>query len=175
MTGFSALHSWSSAQSSSTLIFAAWALPRPASLLRPSLSVVFLFLRLFWPTAPLIPTSSSVPSICIILVVFVKWFSFYASLRYLDRKHYLCEALHPGILVPNAQCPLSPFRPGLSTSPHSLSSHFNEFIKAPVSSSTLSSYPLGFRPPAFPLTSVVCLFPVVSRSCITRPVNDPPV
>lgn len=56
-----------------------------------------------------------------------------------------------------------------------LSSHFNEFIKAPVSSSTLSSYPLGFRPPAFPLTSVVCLFPVVSRSCITRPVNDPPV
>lgn len=119
MTAFSALPSWSSAQSSSTLIFAAWALPRPASLLRPSLSVVFLFLRLFWPTAPLIPTSSSVPSICIILVVFVKWFSFYASLRYLDRKHYLCEALHPGILVPNAQCPLSPFRPGLSTSPHS--------------------------------------------------------
>ena len=114
MTGFSALHSWSSAQSSSTLIFAAWALPRPASLLRPSLSVVFLFLRLFWPTAPLIPTSSSVPSICIILVVFVKWFSFYASLRYLDRKHYLCEALHPGILVPKAL-----FRPGLSTSPHS--------------------------------------------------------
>lgn len=56
-----------------------------------------------------------------------------------------------------------------------LSSHFNEFIKAPVSSSTLSSYPLGFRPPAFPLTSVVCLFPVVSRSCIIRPVNDPPV
>ena len=119
MTAFSALPSWSSAQSSSTLIFAAWALPRPASLLRPSLSVVFLFLWLFWPTAPLIPTSSSVPSICIILVVFVKWFSFYASLRYLDRKHYLCEALHPGILVPNAQCPLSPFRPGLSTSPHS--------------------------------------------------------
>ena len=119
MTGFSALPSSSSAQSSSTLIFAAWALPRPASLLRPSLSVVFLFLRLFWPTAPLIPTSSSVPSICIILVVFVKGFSFYASLRYLVRKHYLCEALHPGILVPNAQCPLSPFRPGLSTSPHS--------------------------------------------------------
>ena len=119
MTAFSALPSWSSAQSSSTLIFAAWALPRPAGLLRPSLSVVFLFLWLFWPTAPLIPTSSSVPSICIILVVFVKWFSFYASLRYLDRKHYLCEALHPGILVPNAQCPLSPFRPGLSTSPHS--------------------------------------------------------
>ena len=119
MTAFSALPSWSSAQSSSTLIFAAWALPRPASLLRPSLSVVFLFLRLFWPTAPLIPTSSSVPSICIILVVFVKGFSFYASLRYLDRKYYLCEALHPGILVPNAQCPLSPFRPGLSTSPHS--------------------------------------------------------
>ena len=119
MTAFSALPSWSSAQSSSTLIFAAWALPRPASLLRPSLSVVFLFLWLFWPTAPLIPTSSSVPSICIILVVFVKWFSFYASLRYLDRKHYLCETLHPGILVPNAQCPLSPFRPGLSTSPHS--------------------------------------------------------
>ena len=119
MTAFSALPSWSSAQSSSTLIFAAWALPRPASLLRPSLSVVFLFLWLFWPTAPLIPTSSSVPSICIILVVFVKWFSFYASLRYLDRKHYLCDALHPGILVPNAQCPLSPFRPGLSTSPHS--------------------------------------------------------
>ena len=119
MTAFSALPSWSSAQSSSTLIFAPWALPRPASLLRPSLSVVFLFLWFFWPTAPLIPTSSSVPSICIILVVFVKWFSFYASLRYLYRKHYLCEALHPGILVPNAQCPLSPFRPGLSTSPHS--------------------------------------------------------
>ena len=105
MTAFSALPSWSSAQSSSTLIFAAWALPRPASLLRPSLSVVFLFLWLFWPTAPLIPTSSSVPSICIILVVFVKWFSFYASLRYLDRKHYLCEALHPGILVPNVLFP----------------------------------------------------------------------
>ncbi len=119
MTAFSALPSWSSAQSFSTLIFAPWAFPRPASLLRPSLSVVFLFLWFFWPTAPLIPTSSSVPSICIILVVFVKWFSFYASLRYLDRKHYLCEALHPGILVPNAQCPLSPFRPGLSTSPHS--------------------------------------------------------
>lgn len=172
MTAFSALPSWSSAQSSSTLIFAAWALPRPASLLRPSLSVVFLFLRLFWPTAPLIPTSSSVPSICIILVVFVKWFSFYASLRYLDRKHYLCEALHPGILVPNVLFP-----PFVLASLHfpTLSSHFNEFIKAPVSSSTLSSYPLGFRPPAFPLTSVVCLFPVVSRSCITRPVNDPPV
>ena len=120
MTAFSALPSWSSAQSSSTLIFAAWALPRPAGLLRPSLSVVFLFLWFFWPTAPLIPTSSSVPSICIILVVFVKWFSFYASLRYLDRKHYLCEALHPGILVPNAQCPLSPFRPGLSPLPHTL-------------------------------------------------------
>ena len=76
--------------------------------------------------------------------------------------------------MPDAQCPLSP----LSSWPlhfPTLSSHFNEFIKAPVSSSTLSSYPLGFRPPAFPLTSVVCLFPVVSRSCITRPVNDPPV
>lgn len=120
MTAFSALPSWSSAQSSSTLIFAAWALPRPASLLRPSLSVVFSSsYGSSGPPPPLIPTSSSVPSICIILVVFVKWFSFYASLRYLDRKHYLCEALHPGILVPNAQCPLSPFRPGLSTSPHS--------------------------------------------------------
>ena len=50
MTAFSAFPSWSSAPSSSTLIFAAWALPRPASLLRPSLSVVFLFHGLIWST-----------------------------------------------------------------------------------------------------------------------------
>ena len=77
---------------------------------------------------------------------------------------------------PGAQCPMSSFP--LSSWPlhfPTLSSHFNEIIKAPVSSSTVSSYPLGFRPPAFPLTSVVRLFPVVSRSCIIRPVNDPPV
>ena len=72
-------------------------------------------------------------------------------------------------------CP-RPFFVLASPLPHTLVPfQWNRSRLVPSSSSSLSSYSLCFLLPAFSLTSVVRLFPVVSRSCIIRPVNDPPV
>ena len=72
-------------------------------------------------------------------------------------------------------CP-RPFFVLASPLPHTLVPfQWNRSRLVPSSSSSLSSYSLCFLLPAFSLTSFVCRFAGVSRSCIIRPDNDPPV